>query len=129
MGGVVAYLVLKKDSTPETASISVNSNPTGATIFLDGADQNAVTNTVLKDVAPGAHTVKLVKEGYRDYEETVTVKAGEKAAVSATLAANVISVTNPAAGAVWSKGATVEILWTTDATALNAARMATSVLP
>ena len=36
VGGVVAYLILKKDSTPKTGSISVNSNPTGAKIYLDG---------------------------------------------------------------------------------------------
>ncbi len=70
---------------PTTGSIQVNSNPTGAQVFLDGNDTGKTTNTTLTDVSPGTHAVKLVKEGYLDYEENVSVTAGQTASVDATL--------------------------------------------
>lgn len=121
VGGVAAYLLLKKPAAT-TGSIAINSSPTGAKIFLDDADQNKTTNTVLKDISAGSHVVKLVKEGYQDYTETVTVKADATVSVAATMVQNVITVTNPTASVVWAKGAQVEILWTTDTTVLRGTR-------
>jgi len=70
---------------PTTGSIQVNSNPTGAQVFLDGNDTGKTTSTTLTDISPGNHTVRLVKEGYLDYEESVSVTAGQTATVNATL--------------------------------------------
>ncbi|KQC03989.1 MAG: hypothetical protein APR53_04245 [Methanoculleus sp. SDB] len=69
---------------PSTGSISVTSNPTGASIYLDSVYQGTTSKT-LSGIAEGTHTIKLTKSGYQDYTTTVTVVAGQTKAVSPTL--------------------------------------------
>jgi len=88
--GVLAYFLVKEltkeeDEGPDTGSIQVNSNPTGAAISLDGQDTGKTTNATLTDVAPGSHTLKLVKQGYKVWQDTVTVNKGETTHVNVTL--------------------------------------------
>ena len=71
--------------TQSMGSIKVTSSPTGARVYLDGKDTGKETNCLLEDVSVGSHTIKLTKDGYEDYETTVTVEAGKEAEVSATL--------------------------------------------
>lgn len=98
---------------PTVGSIQVNSNPTGAKIFHNGSDTGRTTNSTLTNVSAGTHTIKLVREGYVDVEGQVSVTAGQTATFSRTLTRHTISVTAPAAGAVWVPGQEVEIRWTT----------------
>ncbi|MCX6582621.1 MAG: Ig-like domain-containing protein [Candidatus Aminicenantes bacterium] len=81
---VVAYLLFKKKSS-KTGSINVTSNPDKAAIWLDNVNTGKVTNTELKGITPGSHTVKLVLAGYQDFIKTVTVERGKVAQVEATL--------------------------------------------
>ena len=97
--------------SPTTGSIQVHSTPTGAKVYLDGADTGRTTNTTLSSVAPGSRTVKLVKDGYVDHTSSVNVTAGQTATVNAMLDKNTITVTAPAAGAVLWKGVTYDIQW------------------
>jgi len=85
--GVLAYFLLKKDKDEEEefGRIEVKSSPTGADIWLDGEDTGKTTNATLSDVSPGTHTLKLVKTGYEDWEDTVSVNKGETTVVNATL--------------------------------------------
>ena len=88
VAAVVAIYFLfakKKEKKPETGTINVRSTPDGAAIWLDGLNTGKVTNAILTGVAPGSHTVILVKEGYVDYPATVTVQAGAEAVLFATL--------------------------------------------
>jgi hypothetical protein len=94
-----------------TGSIQVNSSPTGAKVYLDGADTGEVTNTTLTNVAAGSHTVKLTKDGYSDKEQSVSVSAGQTATVDLTLTKDTITVTQPAAGTTWIFGSSVTISW------------------
>lgn len=81
----VYFLFIKKKKKPKTGTINVQSTPNGAAIFLDGQTTGLVTNAVLIDVAPGSHTVKLVKERYIDKEVTVAVEAGKETVISVGL--------------------------------------------
>jgi hypothetical protein len=90
--GLLAVLLSKKESKdtttpqqPTTGSIRVESTPDGASVWLDGSDTGKKTNAILENINPGSHIIKLIKEGYQDYETTVTVEAGKQAAVSASL--------------------------------------------
>lgn len=128
VGGAVAALLLLKgdkdgggdddddDDEPTLGSIQVNSTPSGARVYLDGADKGT-TPLTLSNISVGSHAVRLTKEGYRDYQETVTVAGGQTTTVNATMSKHTISVTKPAAGALWMKGKNVEIKWTTDTSA------------
>ena len=121
-GGIVAaagaILLLKGGAGEEeqapgatTGSIQVNSTPQGASIYLDGTDKGQTTNSTLTDVSPGSHTVTLVKEGYEDYEEIISVTAGQTTTVNANLTVIIITVTNPTSSTIWTKGEDVEIRW------------------
>ena len=85
--------------------ISVNSNPTGATIYLDETNTGFNTPATLTGISAGTHTITLKKSGYPDYQTSVTVTAGQMASVSATL------MVQPTTGSIGAKstpsGATI----------------------
>ena len=73
---------------PTTGDILVSSIPDGAAIYLDGNYRGRTSEKNPFDitgVAPGTHTVALLKSGYRDYSADVTVSAGRTTTVSAVL--------------------------------------------
>ncbi len=56
-------------------SLAVNSNPSGATIRIDGRDTGQKTPAMLK-LAPGKYTLELVKENLPLQSQEVTVRNG-----------------------------------------------------
>lgn len=70
--------------TYTTGYISINSAPYGAGIWIDG-DYYRETPTIVMGLMPGIHTVTIRKESYKDYSETVAVKAGRTTNVFANL--------------------------------------------
>lgn len=65
-----------------TGTIEVDSDPIGATVYLDGEDTGNITPYIIADVEEGEYTIKLTKQFQKDREETVTVTAGETAYVN-----------------------------------------------
>ncbi len=79
---------LVPSSSTTTGYILVSSNPSGASIFLDGSYQGqtvAGSDFDILNVAPGSHSIRLSLGGYQDYTTTVSVAARESVTVSATL--------------------------------------------
>ena len=72
-------------SDKESGSVKVNSTPNGATIWVDGKSTGLTTNDVIEELEIGSHKVKVQLEGYESQMKTVTVKAGERVALSFTL--------------------------------------------
>ena len=70
--------------TTATGSLNIKSNPSGATILLDGTNKG-VTPATLTGISSGKHKVVLKKGGYDDYSVNVTVSSGETETISATL--------------------------------------------
>lgn len=70
--------------TPICGSLVVKSNPSYATIYVDGVNKG-VTSKTINDVPIGFHKITLEEEGYEPYEETVEVKAGKATTLNATL--------------------------------------------
>ncbi|MFA5267685.1 MAG: PEGA domain-containing protein [Methanoregula sp.] len=56
-------------------SVFFETNPTGATIFLDGSEIGTSTFTYYTDM-DGSHEVIVKKIGYEDYEDRVNIAAG-----------------------------------------------------
>jgi hypothetical protein len=110
-GGIV--LLLLKPGKGDTGSIQVSSTPQGAKIYLDGSDTMKVTNSTLDSVSAGSHIVRISLDDHEDYEETVTVTAGETAIVNVQLTPDTIEVTSPTANDTWQLGGDVTIIWTT----------------
>lgn len=74
---VVLVLMTGCNFVDTYGSINVNSTPPGAKVYLDGVDTGQATPIILTNVAAGDHTVKLSKYHYKDWEDVVTVIAGQ----------------------------------------------------
>jgi hypothetical protein len=60
---------------PQTGTINVYSNPTGAEIFVDGTSYGPAPRTI-NNIPVGSHTLTAKLSGYDDLSKTVTVNAG-----------------------------------------------------
>jgi hypothetical protein len=58
-------------------NITIQSNPLGATVFIDGIYQG-ITPLELGGLTPGYHAVKMTKDGRYDYDGSVYVVSGER---------------------------------------------------
>jgi hypothetical protein len=59
----------------QTGVLSLGSTPRGASIWLDGEDTGATTPALLKNVMPGEHEVRIVKDGYSGWEKRLEVNS------------------------------------------------------
>jgi hypothetical protein len=56
----------------QTGMISAKSNPQGANVYLDGKLLTATNNT-LSGIKPGKHNLRIIKNGYVDWEKEIEV--------------------------------------------------------
>lgn len=71
---------------PEGSTIIVKSNPDGAEITVDGKFMGTTQSTL--KLAAGEHTVKIEKNGYKEWNRTVSLTAGGDITIDATLEKN-----------------------------------------
>jgi archaellum component FlaG (FlaF/FlaG flagellin family) len=64
----------ERPATPE-GSISITSEPSGASVYLDGTHMGK-TPISLDDVVSGSHTIKLTKPGYNSKTLTLSLSSG-----------------------------------------------------
>ncbi len=80
--------VLTPVSGPTTGAISVTSNPSYASVSLDGVYQGQTepgSPFIISGVAAGTHTVMIRLTGYEDSVSSVTVNSGQTTTVEAAL--------------------------------------------
>ena len=79
---------------PTSGTADILSTPFGANVVVDGvaAGQTPLLQLKLK---PGSRKVEFVKEGFEPLESTLTVEAGKKARLDATLKAIVVATPTP----------------------------------
>lgn len=87
-GQVLSLPVVLQRSEPETGELLVASDVPGASVFLDGQPKGTAP-TLLEDIPPGTHEVVVRSDqpGLTEHRETVTIIAGQRQSVSATLRA------------------------------------------
>ncbi|GAB7015171.1 PEGA domain-containing protein [Methanogenium cariaci] len=90
ISGILFLLLIQAVVSPASAdiqkgTISVTSNPQGADIYLNDEDLGLQTNTVIQDVFPGIHYIRLELPGYRTWETIFEVKEGQTAYISHNL--------------------------------------------
>jgi len=69
---------------PTTGSVTVQSDPDRANVYLDG-NLSGLTAVAILDVTPGPHIIRIEKTDYLPYEKDITVTAGSTTIVSAVL--------------------------------------------
>jgi len=92
----------------ESATLIVESIPTGATIILDGDPARLVTPATL-EIDTGNHELRLELAGYQDYVETFNVGDGDTYSVTAIMAVSINTTlnidTSPAGASIYIDGA------------------------
>lgn len=59
------------------SSVYVASDPVGARIFIDGIEQTGFhTPSMIMDIPPGHHNIKLISPGYTDMESSMPLESG-----------------------------------------------------
>ena len=74
------------ETKPATGSLSVNSNPSGATVLIDGKERGT-TPVEVSNLTLGKHQLKVQMQGYEDLTQTVTVKEGQTSELILALSA------------------------------------------
>jgi hypothetical protein len=67
-----------------TGGLTIESRPSGATVFLDGREIGA-TPLSLPDLAPGTRRIRLELAGFSPWVTTARVQAGTRTRVAASL--------------------------------------------
>jgi len=67
-----------------SGTLNITSNPSGATILIDGNDRGRTPQSSLR-VSTGQHRVEIRQNGYESYTQNVNVMRGRRTEISATL--------------------------------------------
>jgi hypothetical protein len=68
----------------KTSLISVNTEPEGATVILNGVTQKNKTPLFLSDLLPGTYTIQLSKDGFLPWQDSIALQS-KQAAVLGTI--------------------------------------------
>jgi hypothetical protein len=74
-------VIPQSDQTKPSGKLKVTSNPPGADIYLD-EKYMGITPAELVDVPAGTYTLVLKMEGFDEWTDTVTVKAGKTVSIN-----------------------------------------------
>ena len=113
-----AYNITIKEglAEEETGSISISTNPTGATVWINDKQETYKTNTVISKLIPGDYAVRIELENYQKHEEVVKVLTGQQKDLSVDLTPVEGVITERAGRIQWEAqdsktGATVGVSW------------------
>jgi CheY-like chemotaxis protein len=70
-------LSVRADSAPLTATVSLNSDPANAAVWIDGRDSGRMTPAQISVDKPGNHTFVFKKQGYLDETTTANLRVGQ----------------------------------------------------
>ena len=79
---------LVAEINPGNGDLQVSSNPSGAAVYIDGNYQGATPPDDLldiQDLPPGTYALTVKKPGYLDYSTSVSIQAGQREQVVASL--------------------------------------------
>jgi hypothetical protein len=104
-----ALAILRPVPTPTlppsatNGSLSVDTSPRGAQIFIDG-NYRGISKSTFGQISPGSHTVDAVLEGYYPYTTMIWIEANTTTQIRITLeerpsSPNILSITSDPTGA------------------------------
>lgn len=70
--------------TPVYGSLMVESIPNLCQLYIDGKDYGTTPKSI-NNILVGQHEIRLTKDGYNEYKETVTIAKGERKQVKTTM--------------------------------------------
>lgn len=72
---------------PIYGALNVESTPNFCKLYIDGKDMGTTPKSIA-EILIGQHEIRLTKDGYADYVETVTITKGDRRQVKAILSSN-----------------------------------------
>lgn len=91
--GETVKITAKLEKKIATGTVWINSQPTGADVYVDGTWRGTTPLTLT--LPPGTHTIEIRKEGYPPTRKTVEVAPGEEKKITLTLAVVTSQDTQP----------------------------------
>jgi serine/threonine protein kinase len=88
LGGGIHHIYTKSHiAPPQVGQLLVAANVSGAKITVDSRSDPAwVTPYTISDLSVGSHQVVVSKDGYDDYQQSVTIEGGKTSGINANLA-------------------------------------------
>lgn len=80
-GEVLTLPVVLEEEAPDTGSLLVAGDVSGAEIYIDGTPRGT-TPSVLEGIGAGPHNVEIRSQGLENFSQTVTIVAGERAVLN-----------------------------------------------
>lgn len=86
-GSATDVYVSLSPATPISGSLNISSTPEGAEVYIDNQDQNLTSSgaTIIDNIPPGKHSLKLTNDGYQDYITVFSIVAGTTTHLNPTL--------------------------------------------
>lgn len=75
--------------TPTVAALNLNSMPSGASVYMDGA-LKGMTPITIQNIIPGSHVLRLTMRGYQAYEQIIPFATGETKNLTLTLQPEIV---------------------------------------
>ena len=69
---------------PIYGSLNVESTPNICKLFIDGKEVGTTPKSI-PEILIGRHVIRLTKEGYKDYTESITISKGERTQIKGSL--------------------------------------------
>lgn len=79
--GQIIKTVISLEWNKKTGSISIESQPSHAQIFIDGQDTGKFTPGTLDMIAIGSHTISCRKINYKEMSKTISVQSGKTTSI------------------------------------------------
>ena len=76
--------VLKAELQIKSGSVSINSKPSNARIYIDG-EEVGITPDIIKSIDSGTHEVEVKKDGYETWSESVDIEADKEKSLTVVL--------------------------------------------
>jgi hypothetical protein len=73
----------------ESTTLIVQTNPSNASVYIDGAYTGYLTPVTITDILPGDHHVRIYKDGYNEIVQYITIIENETYTISKDLSAPV----------------------------------------
>jgi hypothetical protein len=76
----------------KTGSVTINSSPSGAEVYLDN-EYHGTTPAAIRAIPAGNHTIEIRERGYITWSRNITVTSGSNASFSPSLVSGTTTVT------------------------------------
>lgn len=84
---ITNYTSVTSVQVQEYGNLSISSDPTGATVYIDGIN-SGLTPLSLTDLNTGTYNLKVTKSGYQAYTTSVTILSNQTVSVNSSLVVN-----------------------------------------